>query len=197
MDDERDEKLGFIQTCATKSPQVGDIRKMSCSDLKSWLSRLTFMGADAVTVATLLSSEFVDGETFLHMTWEDLADMGIPANICRELDSIKTCVSSTSQTKISATPSADKPHRLDVEATDCSFVYGHLLTLGYKSYRVAKGVMCTPVGAANDLFTLRRQKSSVSHLVRLIICIARAGLLNVTCRLADHPGGRVSDWPVR
>lgn len=182
MDDERDEKLGFV-TITPPNAQADRIRKMSCNDLKSWICTLNLTGVDACAIAHMLSLELVDGETFLQMTWEDMAEIGIPFHTCHELDLAKAVTLSVRQSEICIAPSSEKACLQNLEEHDRSCVYGCLLTLGYKSYRVSKGVMCTPVGPANDMFTLDCQKSSVAHSVRDVNCMTWRLLILDICRL--------------
>jgi len=158
--------------CATLGPD--DIRAMGAPELGRLCDELGFGARAAETYEQLFRDHALDGWVFAEVEdWEDYAEIGVERVHAVTL----VCVAKAARGHFGALDAGGETETEDgddltaseraalrdadraAEETGEGKVYGQLIVLGYKEYRV-EGSTWHPVGARNEKFPLKRREQA-------------------------------------
>ncbi|KAH8083883.1 hypothetical protein JL720_8123 [Aureococcus anophagefferens] len=152
-----------VDVCARVSP--ADLTAMRVPQLADLCGELGFDAADVETYRGLFGDNALDGWVFAEIDeWEDYCEIGMK----RDHAVVLCCVAKAVKGAFGAPLWVAGPRLTDEEIaslrqaddvaaeTGEGAVYGQLIVLGYKEYRV-EGSTWHPVGARNEKFALRRR----------------------------------------
>lgn len=159
---------------------TNEVKGWNVKELQEWISKVSFLQPNATIYSNAFAAEFIDGECFLELSDKEWTELCIDSTSAILLKAVrdgwrtgwgqKIIIPAGAAAGILSGIPPDVPHcspkildqlaEADLIATTTGqgAIYGQLVIIGYKEYRVQSQSTIRPMGINNEKFVLKRRR---------------------------------------